>query len=157
MLILVSSQFSFASENISDQEALMFFKLYHEMIQDRSTTVIQLISDDALLFSKTHTKNNTSFVTQYQTDKVFKFIKTVQSYLHQNKEDSDFERISVLQIADQVKITASRFSNTYCYLDKDYYLIIERERNFIKVVEEKINIQKGSSCEQLDDIDIENN
>ena len=155
MLVLVSAQFSHADSNISNDEARNFFSLYHTMIQDRSKAVIQLISEDALLMSETHTVNNKSYITQYQLKNVFRFIETVQSFLHQNKEDSDFERIRITREGDQVKISAQRFSSTHCYLDKGYYLIIERERNFIKVIEEKINIQKNASCDELDDIQID--
>ncbi|BCE01155.1 hypothetical protein [Marinicellulosiphila megalodicopiae] len=153
-LFMLIVPFAFSKQSISDAEALNFFNLYQKMIQERSTNVMQLLSKDVQLYSKTLTANGTTYVTQYDIEEVLKFIRAVQAFIYLNKEESEFEKIALTRKADQVIIRAQRFSTTNCYLDKEYYVIIERERNFIKVMEEMITIDQTKSCESLENIDL---
>ncbi len=60
---------------------------------------------------------------------------------------STYSKVKVKEAGDRYRITARRFSEAKCYLDKDYEMVVEEREGAYRVVEEQMRSVAFSQCE----------
>lgn len=144
-LLMLSS--SVLANNATEKSAVIFFEKYISLGDNFDEAVADLYSDNAKISAIRRYPNGLKKVMEIDGSK-WKFLVKKSMPLGKARGDiSKFTNIKITLKGTKAKIKADRYSELKCYVDRGYYMVIERDKsgNYL-IVEEYMETQPQSDC-----------
>ncbi len=131
----------------STDQADSFFNKYIKLGDDFDVSVADLYSDDAKIHAYRVYPHGLERSMEMSGEKWKRMIVFVMPLAKAKNDKSTFSEISIKKQGNGFKIKANRYSESKCYIDKGYYMVIEPDENGnLLIIEEYMETQPQSNC-----------
>ncbi|PID76790.1 MAG: hypothetical protein CSB24_04980 [Deltaproteobacteria bacterium] len=136
-----------SANEITKEEANAFFERYVDLSNKFDESVVELYADDAIIRATRIYPN--AQIKKMELDGI-KWKSLVKQVMPLAKAKGDINKFSKIQIktnGKRAKIKAARYSVIKCYTDKNYYMIVEKDKQGIfRIIEEYMETKPQSNC-----------
>lgn len=135
--------------NASQHEAEFFFNQYIQLGNNFDSSISNLYSDNAVVHTK-RTGPDGKVQELKMTGMQWKDL--IQKAMPAAKSRGDVSKYSNVKYSTdghKVKIKADRYSVLKCYSDIGYYMVVEKQGDEFKIIEEYSESQVASSCKEV--------
>jgi hypothetical protein len=144
--LLLIPAFLWANE-ATEEDAKRFFEKYVKLGENFDESVAELYADSAKIKMNRLYPNGQMRKMELDGAKWKPLVKQSMPLGKTRGDISKFSEIKITVNGKRVKIKANRFSVIKCYVDKGYYMIIEKDNKGIyRIIEEYMETQPQSDC-----------
>lgn len=147
LIVLMPALFILTACNSVDTDAKLFFEKFTELEQSFDKELANLYFEDADIIIARMQPNGKLKKIKMTGSQYKQLIINAMDVARIKNDYSSYDNIKYKSLGDSVKITAERYSNSRCYTDKGYYMIIEKDDEGDYLIgEESSTSQKESDC-----------
>lgn len=140
-----------AQNSITSASAKRFLEQYTKAQKEKDKTATNMFADGARLHGVRYTDFESNEIFSYSFKEAMANISMTGK---QHPLDSDISTYSDVKVEEGKRFTtirALRYSNSRCYVDPNFKLVIQRDiAGFIEIVEERREIHAYASCETVE-------
>lgn len=132
-----------------------FFNRYDQLSSQYDPAVAGMYSDQAAIIAVRILSDGTEQKMVLEGKKWKELVVDSMEIAKQRGDNSKFTDVAIVPEGEGMKVTASRYSATKCFQDKDYYMILKaREDGQIEITEEFARSPLKSNCEKVPENDL---
>lgn len=152
LVLLLVAPVSWSEDTSSNQglteEVQTFFNDYQSLGRDFDTDIIELYADDAVLSATIEKLDGTEASQRLSGAQYKDLFPTVVQQAKDLDDWSEFSDIQIELLSDsRARISANRYSHYKCYIDAEYYMVVEKQGGEWQIVEEYQASQEAMACE----------
>lgn len=156
IILIVIMLFHHSASAADNKEASDFFNRYITLSADFDDSVSSLYSDKAKIHSYRRYPHGLERAAEMTGAQWKELIVKVMPLAKQRGDINKYDNVVFSVKGNKTKIRADRYSLLKCYTDKEYYLVIERdEKKDFKIIEEYMETQPQSDCENGNNEDLQ--
>lgn len=136
-----------SANDATEEDAKRFFEKYLKLGENFDESVADLYSDDAIIKMNRLYPNGHMKKMELDGAKWKPLLKQSMPLGKARGDISKFSEIKIKTNGKRATIKANRYSVIKCYVDKGYYMIIEKDNKGIyRIIEEYMETQPQSDC-----------
>ena len=156
IILLVVILFHHSALALDNKEALDFFNRYIALTTNFDDSVSLLYSDKAKIHTYRRYPHGLERVADMTGAQWKELMVKAMSLAKQRGDISEYNNVAFSVNGNKIKIKADKYSLLKCYTEKGYYMVIEQdEKKDFKIIEEYMETQPQSDCENAYNEDLQ--